>query len=506
MRSQSLLVLLAGAAATGLDYCWNPEATVQICVNGTTGAIVASEVEETDTDVSLLAGDMDAMWIILCAALVFFMQAGFSMLEAGCVGAKNVQNILYKNLMDACVGALGFWAIGYGIAYGDDTEGGFIGSANFFLTAPDQDYSFIFFQWAFAATAATIVSGSVAERTKLSAYFIYSILLTVFVYPVVVHWVWDTEGWLSAFGPDETVLFPGAGGKSGQGGSHGMIDFAGSGVVHMVGGFSGLMGAYFVGPRIGRFDGTRTYEEHNKLLAALGVCILWFGWYGFNAGSTLAVSGGASALAGKVCFTTTIAAASAAVTCTLVGKFGPEKKYDLMSSLNGVLAGLVSITCPCAVVEPWAAFVIGVLGAFVYLGASKLLKKLRIDDPLDAFPIHGCCGFFGVLCPGIFGTDANALMAYGNDNDAISSFKQLGIQAIGAFSIAGWTLLTSGAMFFIMKKTMGLRVEEDVELEGLDLSEHGGSAYSKDFEAIGMKQVRPSSPDKLDKLGDKTVG
>lgn len=416
------------------------------------------------------------------------MQAGFSMLEAGCVSSKNVQNILYKNLMDACIGAFFFWAFGYAFAYGDSSDNSFIGVSNFFLTDEDNTtmtYHSFFFQWAFAATAATIVSGSVAERTKLSAYFAYSIMITIFIYPVIVHWVWDTEGFLGAFGTTKLIE-----------GSHGLLDFAGSGVVHMVGGFSGLVGAIVVGPRRGRFaqelgpDGkVIVHQEHNKLLASLGVCILWFGWYGFNCGSTLAIAGGASNLASKVAVTTTLGAACGGLSTSLIARF-LEGHYNLMASLNGILAGLVSITAPCAIVDPWAAVIIGFLGGAVYYFGSKLLQKLKIDDPLDASPIHGFCGFWGLLCCGIFGTDKNISFAYAQaDIGAINSGTQFGVQAVGGLIIMGWTLVTAGLLFKLIDIAIGMRVSEEEENEGLDISEHGGAAYSSDV--MGLMSDKP---------------
>jgi Amt family ammonium transporter len=459
-----------------MAYCFNPDAVTQVCIDAVTGlATVTTIADESGIGIET---DVDVMWVLIAGILVFWMQAGFAMLEAGCVSEKNVQNILYKNLMDACIGALMFFAFGYAFAYGDGNDGSFIGTANFFLMAEDgTTYHSFFFQWAFAATAATIVSGSVAERTKLSAYFVYSIFLTIFVYPVVVHWVWDSEGWLCAWKTDGLKFI------SGSEASNGFIDFAGSGVVHMVGGFSGLMGAVFVGPRLGCFEPVKdkdgndiVHKAHSKLLASLGVCILWMGWYGFNAGSTLLVSGGTSFVASKVCVTTTLAAASGAITCTVFARIF-YKNYDLMLTLNGVLAGLVSITASCSVVEPWAAIVAGIIGALIFIGTSALLKKMKIDDPLDACPIHGFCGFWGCLCSGIFATDANILATYGNDTLAVASGEQFLVQLLGSLCIVAWTLVTSGFLFFVMKKTMGLRVPEFVEREGLDLSEHGGSAY-----------------------------
>ena len=438
---------------------------------------------EATGNAASFTGDIDTFYILMCGILVFFMQAGFSMLESGCVAEKNVTNILFKNLMDAGIGAIGFWLVGYGFAYGGIEEDGvFIGSGNFALSDMGKEgqrqWTTWFFQWAFAATAATIVSGAVAERTKISAYFAYSIVITAIIYPVVVHWVWDTEGWLSAFSTGKML-------SGDPTTSNGMIDFAGSGVVHMVGGFSGLMGAIVAGPRLGRFAPTNDADgrpivinEHNKLVAALGVCILWMGWYGFNCGSTLMISG-SSITAGKVAVTTTLAAASGMVTTMLVVKL-VEKEYSLLKSLNGVLAGLVSITAGCAVVDPWCAFVIGIIGALVYLGAGALLLKLKIDDPLEACPIHGFCGAWGVLAVGIFGTHQNALDAAFDVKapEAFSNGSQFATQLVGVLAIFAWTVATSGLLFFVIDKTLGMHVEEEIEEAGLDTSEHGGAVYS----------------------------
>lgn len=443
---------------------------LKLCQNETKG-LRAFPVSVDDEKNATLTKDMDTFYIIICGVLVFWMQAGFSMLEAGCVSEKNVSNILFKNLMDAGIGAMSFWLIGYGFCYGGNNA--FIGAGNNFLLL-ENDYHAWFFQWAFAATAATIVSGSVAERTKVSAYFAYSFLITAIVYPVVVHWVWDEKGW----------LYLANGGLSGDAAkSNGMLDFAGSGVVHMVGGFSGLCGAIAAGPRLGRFtpafheDGRPiVIGEHNKLLAALGVIILWMGWYGFNCGSTLAISG-ASGLAGKVAVTTSLAAASGMVSCMVYSRV-MEHEYSLLLCLNGVLAGLVSVTASCATIEPWAAVVIGFIGAGVYICASKMLVRFRIDDPLDACPIHGFCGTWGILAVGIFSTAENIEVAFSlKIGDAVSSGSQLLIQFVGALSIAGWTLVVSGLIFFVASKTTGVRVSKKVEAEGLDTSEHGGDAY-----------------------------
>jgi len=485
------------------------ETLMQICINGT--SVSMTPYDGTDPSVDALGAvqsnvdsfisDVDTFYLLFAGCLVFFMQCGFSMLEAGCVSAKNTQNILYKNLMDACLGAFFFWGIGYGFAYGTEegTLNHFIGIGNFFLYDADVDYIGFFFQWAFAATAATIVSGSVAERCSLPAYFTYSTFLTMFIYPVVVHWVWSTEGWLSAFVDDSNVtkFF-----------TNNMMDFAGSGVVHMVGGFSGLMGAIALGPRSGRFEpgGEEKYRPHSVLNAALGVAILWFGWYGFNCGSTLGING-YGAIAAKVAVTTTLAAAFGAITCTVYARVVPkEKHWDLLLSLNGVLAGLVSITAPCCLVEPWAAAVIGIIGGIIYIASSNLLKYLKIDDPLDACPIHGFCGLWGVISVGIFTTDENIAWAYGGDA-SYSTGEQLGVQILGGLAILLWTLGTSGILFFTLKALKVLRVSEDVEEAGLDNSEHGGKAYNFATEkdaAAATPMIRVGSSKQQDSLQGAT--
>jgi len=376
-----------------------------------TMALVIARMNMLESNVTALHGEvavalrtadsansaLDISWVILCGttpcplarclvscgfltlggagAIVFFMQAGFSMLEAGAVTEKNVINILFKNIMDASIAGIFFWAFGYAVAYGP-TAGGCIGTGHPFIldihnnaggdkAAVSDGWERWFFQWAFAGTAATIVSGSVAERTKFHAYLVYSAVCATFIYPVVVHWVWGS-GFLSGLGamPDENgdarPLF------SGTSASNGMIDFAGSGVVHMTGGVSGLAGALVVGARTGRFrDGQlQPIPGHNTVMQALGTTILWFGWYGFNCGSTLMLSSGAANLAGKVAVTTTLSATSACLSATLISHFF-EKTFDIGIALNGILAGLVGITACCSVVDPWHAVIIGFFASWV---------------------------------------------------------------------------------------------------------------------------------------------
>jgi len=361
-------------------------------------------------------------------------------------------------------------------AYGN-TAGGFIGldSSLIFCASIENSsggFEGWFFQWAFAGAAATIVSGAVAERTKFEAYLIFSFVITVFIYPVVVHWGWGS-GFLSAWG-----AMPDADGNarpllSGTDTSRGMIDFAGSGIVHMVGGVAGLMGAIIIGPRRGRF--TEGIPPSSPQMMALGTLILWFGWYGFNCGSTLMLTAGASNVAAKVAFTTTLAASTGCVTMTVIARV-VEKNFDIGLALNGILGGLVSITANCSVVNHWHAVLIGFIGAFVCYGASRLLIKLKIDDPLDAFAVHGACGFWGLLATGLFCTDENvAYAAYPNTETcfACSSGEQFGVQFIGAIVIFLWVAITSGGMFMLIKVTIGIRVPEEIEDAGMDVSEHG---------------------------------
>lgn len=435
----------------------------------------------TDETVADLVAALDSAWLLIAGFLVFFMQAGFAMLTAGFVRAKNTANILMKNMIDACVGGLAFWGVGWAFAYGaSDSSNGFIGMGNFFLN-DFEDYAGWFFQFAFAAAAATIVAGSLAERLKFSAYLIYTVVITAVIYPIVVHWAWDANGWLTAFKDDPADLVM----------ANGYVDFAGSGVVHMVGGFAGLVGAIFLGPRKGKFGpGGRVnaIPGHNIAIGSLGMFILWFGWYGFNPGSTLALTGGGAALAAKVAVTTTLAATAGGVAAVLASKL-VTGRYDPGLTINGVLGGLVGITAGCATVDPWAAVVIGAIGALVMYGGVVLLDKVGVDDPVGAFPVHGCAGAWGVIAVGLFSTEAGMGAAGYLEPSKYGLLvggggEQLIMQLVGLGSIIAWVVVTASILFGAIKFTIGMRVDEQEEDKGLDLMEHGLDSYP-DFGPTG---------------------
>ena len=398
---------------------------------------------------------LDALWLVLAAALVFFMQAGFAMVETGMTRAKNAGNILMKNLMDFAAGAIIYFAVGWGLMYGT-SAGGFIGTDQFFLTGLElPDFASWMFQVVFAATAATIVSGAMAERTKFSSYIIYSVVISGLIYPISGHWIWN-GGWLAGLG---------------------FHDFAGSTAVHSVGGWAALAGALILGPRTGKYVlsegkvGVKAIPGHNMPLAALGVFILWFGWYGFNAGSTLSGTDGSIAF---IAVTTTLAAAAGAI-AAMGSSWIAFGKPDPSMSLNGALAGLVGITAGCAVVSPAGSLIIGLIAGILVVGAVEFIdKKLKIDDPVGAISVHGVCGVWGTLAVGLFATgkggDFTGLL-YGG------GIAQLGVQALGVAAVFGWVFITAGLLFMAIKAIVGLRVSESAELAGLDIEEHGMESY-----------------------------
>ena len=424
--------------------------------------IAAAQDAEAVADLILA---VDTIWYVIAGVLVFFMQAGFGLLEAGFVRVKNTSNILMKNVLDASLGGVVWWAVGFGFAFGT-SQGGFIGGHSFFpalggLTETDgvSEAAVFFFQWAFAATAATIVSGALAERTKFSAYLFYTVFITGLIYPVVINWGWG-GGWL---------------------GEMGFMDYAGSTLVHSVGAWAGLAGAFLLGPRIGKYasDGTPTaIPGHNMSMAALGMFILWFGWYGFNPGSTLGLTGGLATEAAWIAINTTLSAGAGAVVAMGVAKLR-YGKADLGLTLNGALAGLVSITAGCGFVEPWAAIIIGSIGGVLVVFSVAFFDRIRIDDPVGAISVHGTCGVWGTLAVGLFAT-AGAADAWGAPSHGLfmgGNIEALGVQIVGVLAVLGWTLATAGILFFVIKNTIGLRVSEAEELAGLDVQEHGIGAY-----------------------------
>lgn len=406
-------------------------------------------------DATLLAKveSLDTLWMLIAAVLVFFMQAGFAMVEAGFTRAKNASNIIMKNLMDFALGTLLFFVAGYGLMYGDSIAG-LIGGSGFINPTDIATPVEILFQTVFCATAATIVSGAMAERTKFVSYLIYSAFISLIIYPIAGHWLWG-GGWLSTLS---------IGGYEG-----GMIDFAGSTLVHSVGGWCALVGAKMLGARIGKYkkDGTpNAIPGHNIVIGALGVFILWFGWFGFNPGSTLELSKDI----GHIAMTTNLSAALGAITVMVLSwiKYG---KPDVSMTLNGALGGLVAITAGCASVSMWGAIAIGTISGFVIIfGVEFVERKLKIDDPVGAISVHGLCGAAGTLAVGIFATEGGLLSGGG--------YGLLAVQAVGVIAYMVWTLVLAFLLFKTIKSTVGLRVTKEEEIIGLDLGEHGTESYS----------------------------
>lgn len=406
---------------------------------------------------------LDTIWVLLGAALVFFMQPGFAMVETGFTRAKNAGNIIMKNVMDFAIGSVIFWLLGFGLMFGSDIAG-LIGTPDFLIRGDygaEGSYpstAFIIFQTVFCATAATIVSGAMAERTKFSAYCLYSLLISALIYPISGHWIWG-GGWLSQLG---------------------FHDFAGSTAVHMVGGVAALIGATILGPRIGKYDAngkSHAIPGHSLTLGALGVFILWFAWFGFNGCSTVSISSVESAtLAGKI-FVTTNLAAAAATLVTMLFTWVRYGKPDVSMTLNGSLAGLVGITAGCDAVSPVGAAIIGVIcGILVVLAIEFFDKVLKIDDPVGAISVHGVCGATGTILLGLFSLDEGLLYGHG------AHF--LGVQVLGVVTVIAWVAVTMLIIFKLLQKTIGLRVTPAEEIAGLDITEHGLVSSYADFMSV----------------------
>lgn len=414
---------------------------------------------------------IDYIWVLVCAFLVFFMQAGFALVEAGMVRVKNVANVLMKNFMDFVMGTVVFLVIGYSLFMGTDV-GGIVGDPTtaFLLLGDAYDVGTMlswFFMLVFAATAVTIVSGAIAERPKFKTYLLYSAAVTAFIYPIYAHWVWG-GGWLAA--SDFMVDL---------GGGYGALDFAGSGVVHALGGLLALAACLAIGPRIGKYtkDGKPLpIPGHNLTMVMLGGFILWFGWFGFNAGSTLS---GNQLVIAKICVTTVIAAAGGALTALLIS-WRRAGSADLGLTVNGMLGGLVGITAGCAWVEPWAALLIGVVAGFIVCYGVWFLERRGVDDVVGAISVHGFNGLWGLIALGLFADGTYGV--YTTDGPLVTGLLYgnagfLGAQIISAAVVAIWALSTGFALFYGLKRTVGLRVTPEEELQGLDISEHNVSAY-----------------------------
>ena len=401
------------------------------------------------------AKSIDLIWMLLTAFLVFMMQGGFAMLETGLTRVKSAGNIMMKNLLDFCFGALAFWAIGFGIMFGVGNL--LFGTTGFFLSAGKGgtdlwQYGFFMFQLVFAATAATIVSGAVAERIKFIGYLIYTVVITALIYPIVGHWIWGS-GWLSKLASP-------------------FIDFAGSTVVHSVGGWSALAGAIVLGPRIGKYFGKtiKPIKGHSLTLAALGVFLLWFGWYGFNPGSTLSGTNWSIAL---IAVTTTLGGSAGAIG-GLITSWLKYKKPDVGLTLGATIGGLVAITAGTANTSPLSSIIIGAIGGILYVYSVAFFDKIKVDDPVGAISAHASCGVWGTLAVGLFAQEA-----YGGINGLFfgGGISQLVSQLIGVGSVFIFVFPAMLITFKIMDKAIGLRVSREDELKGLDIVEHGAEAY-----------------------------
>ncbi|MFN2135255.1 MAG: ammonium transporter, partial [Candidatus Promineifilaceae bacterium] len=407
-----------------------------------TGTAFAQEAE-------VVVSPVDTVWVLIAGFLVFFMQAGFGFLEAGFVRSKNVVNIMAENLMDTTMTTVGFIFLGFGLMFGAGNA--IIGTEWFALQGiPDvmpgltiPTLAFFFFQFAFCAAASTIASGLMAERTDFKADLAYSFFVGLIIYPVFGHWVWG-GGWLAEMG---------------------YVDFAGSSVVHLVGALVGLAGTIMLGKRADKKFGL-AIRGHNITLAALGTFILWLGWFGFNPGSQLAADPMPISL---IVVTTDFAATSGAIVAMFLA-YAYERKWDVSMAFNGALGGLVAITAPTAFVTPMAALMIGAIAGVITFYGVELMERLKIDDPVGAFPVHGLNGMFGVLAVAIWGVDGLGLLHGG-------SINQLGIQALGLIACIAWTLPMAFAMFYVIKKTVGLRVAPEVESDGIDMHYHGIASY-----------------------------
>ncbi len=432
---------------------------------------------DPDAAAAAVQAVMDNLWVFIAGVLVFLMQAGFAMLESGLTRSKNVGNIMAKNLADAAIGIMAFFLVGYGLAYGGDSgSGDWFGWGSFALSGVDlfdmsgglSGATDFFFQAVFAATAVTIASGALAERTKFSTYLIFSVVTTALIYPIVVHWTWG-GGLIAQISIGDAVY----------------SDFAGSTIVHSVGGWLALVGALMVGPRIGKYgaDGSvRTIPGHNITLAILGVFILWFGWFGFNPGSELAADNWVMFVA----LNTALSACAGVIGATALNWLRTGKP-DIAVAGNGALGGLVGITAGCGTMTPWGSVLTGLIAGFIAVVAANFVdRKLKIDDPVGAFAVHGACGIWGTLAIGLFAKYDDAFL--GRDDAGLfygGGLDQIAVQAVLVVIVAAWTIVTGFIVFGALKRSMGLRVSPEEEIAGLDVSEHGGPGLALDDAVTG---------------------
>lgn len=413
----------------------------------TAGLLIGSVVHAEDPTVESVSASLNSTWMLIGALLVFFMHAGFAMVESGFTRSKNSLNILMKNVLTVGIGSLLYFFVGYAFMFGT-SAGTFIGTDGFALIDKDDSIGFFVFQAVFAATCATIISGAVAERMKLGSYMLLTLVMTGFIYPVVGHWVWSGSGWLTELG---------------------FIDFAGSTVVHLTGAVGACVAVAFLGARIGKYTNGKVnvIQGHNIPIGALGVFILWFGWFGFNGGSTLAAD---TTVVPIVLANTLLAPAAAVVSSAIYTKLR-YKTMDASLTLNGALAGLVGITAGCANVTLLGAIIIGLIAGVILIESVQLFDRVfKLDDPVGAISVHGICGIWGTLAVGLF--DPTLGLFYGG------GAEQLGIQAIGVVGVIAWTAITVAIAIFIINLVTGsIRVSREEEISGLDFAEHGSSAY-----------------------------
>lgn len=467
-----------GKAVTVRNYDQNPALF---------GGFQASEGEKierqapftiTEAEWSQLLVDVDTFFVLTMGTLVFLMQLGFVLLEAGMVRSKNIVNLLFKNIMDVCIGCVAWYLLGFAFFLGEGNS--FIGHDYFALKdvgEPGESGTFVlwFYSFTFAATAATIASGCMAERTQLAGYLIFTFVCISFTYPVVAHWMWSEEGWLGIYSLDPPIA------------DFGCLDFAGGLVVHLVGGLHGIVGTLALGPRLGRFDNDGPKPQgHNIVLVAEGTFVLWFGWYGFNSGSTFAVTGGISEVAALAAVNSTLSASFGGIV-GLAFSTAVDKRMDLGATMNGILAGLVAITSPCVYIEPWAAVIVGIVAGVIYQGAARGLIYLKIDDPIDAFPVHAVNGIWAAISVGLFCDEDRVLAIHSgiaNDENTYDhglfmggGGRQLAAQIVGTVVVAAWSLTLASICFLPVKFLGLLRVPVMEERMGLDEAKHGGHAY-----------------------------